>query len=368
MMQCRWRRTGAASLAVLLAATLFGACAAPAPATTTKPGAAPAAAPSGPAAASSPASAAAQAPVAAPRPLQLGLVSRTFEVTPHWVAETQGFFAAEGVIPEATFSGASTTVIAALVAGQMDVVTTSPGNAILSRQKGANLVIVGGFVNRAMYNMVGLKGLRTLDDLRGKRIGVAGTSTGDSLLIREMMAVNGMREGDDYTLVRVGGTPDRYTAIQAGAIDAVTLLDPFNYAALDAGFPNLAALYEYVPDYVHSATIVREDWARQNEAALLGYQKALIRGIRWAYDPANREAVLALAVEKTGAERKYADMALTEHVRANAWPKDGMPNEKGLEWVIAQSAAVGDLEPPLPTIADVSDFSYARKSVAALDR
>jgi NitT/TauT family transport system substrate-binding protein len=182
------------------------------------------------------------------------------------------------------------------------------------------------------------------------------------------MATKGMRDGDDFTLVRVGGTPDRYTAIQAGAIDAVTLLDPFNYAALDAGFPNLGALYDYVPDYVHSATIVHEDWARQNEAALLGYQKALIRGIRWAYDPANREAALALAVEKTGAERKYAEMALAEHVRATAWPRDGMPNEKGLAWVIAQSAAVGDLEPPFPTVADVTDLSYARKSVAALGR
>ncbi len=97
----------------------------------------------------------------------------------------------------------------------------------------ASIAIVGGFVNRAMYNMVRLKGLQTLNDLRGKPIGVAGTSTGDSLLIREIMATKGMRDGDDYTLVRVGGTPDRYTAIQAGAIDAVTLLDPFNYAALD---------------------------------------------------------------------------------------------------------------------------------------
>jgi ABC-type nitrate/sulfonate/bicarbonate transport system substrate-binding protein len=362
-MKGRWLRTSGVGCAVLLATILLGACAASTPATATKPSPAPAGAvPSGAAAVPS------QAPPAAPRTLQLGLVSRTFEVLPHWVAETQGFFAAEGVSPEATFAGASTTVIAALVSGQMDITTTSPGNAILTRQKGTKLVIVGGFVNRAMYNMVGLKGLQTLDDLRGKRIGVAGTSTGDSLLIREMMATKRMRDGDDYTLVRVGGTPDRYTAIQAGAIDAVTLLDPFNYAALDAGFPNLGALYDYVPDYVHSATIVHEDWARQNEAALLGYQQALIRGIRWAYDPANREAVLALAVEKTGAERKYAEMALAEHIRASAWPRDGMPNEKGLAWVIAQSAAVGDLEPPLPTVADVTDLSYARKSVAALDR
>jgi ABC-type nitrate/sulfonate/bicarbonate transport system substrate-binding protein len=219
-----------------------------------------------------------------------------------------------------------------------------------------------------MYNMIGMKGLSTLDDLRGRKIGVAGTSTGDSLLIREVMTARGMHENDEYQFVRIGGTPERYNALFSGAIDAVTLLDPFNYAALDAGFPNLANVYEYVPEYVHAATSVNADWARQNEAALVGYLKGIIRGIRWTYDPANREAALKLAVDHTGVERKFAEMALDEHTRVTAWPKNGEVNEKGLEWVIHQAATVGDLQPPLPTVEDVTDMSYTRKALAQIDR
>jgi NitT/TauT family transport system substrate-binding protein len=353
--------------AVLLAIVLAVACGGPAPAAGRAPGGAAHPAAPGAAAPSNGAPAAPSQPPA-PRDLHVGLVSRTFTQLPHWVAETQGYYAAEGLNVEATFTNASTVVIAALVSGNLEVATTSPGNAILTRQKGTNLVIVGGFLNRAMYNMIGQKGLRTLDDLRGKRIGVAGTSTGDSLLIREMMSAHHLRENDDYALIRIGGTPDRYNALVAGAIDAVTLIDPFNYAALDAGYPDLGAAYTYVPDYVHSATNVHADWARQNEAALVGYLKALIRGIRWVYDPANRAAAIQLAVDNTGVERKFAEMALDEHVRVTAWPKDGLPNEKGLAWVIQQAGMVGEIEPPLPTVADVTDLSYVRKALAQLDQ
>jgi ABC-type nitrate/sulfonate/bicarbonate transport system substrate-binding protein len=347
----------------LLAALALG-CQAPAP----RAAAPVAQAPAGGAGPQQATPAAPAPPPGPPRTLQLGLANKTFTQVPQWAAETQGFFAAEGVNVEATYTNASTTIIAALVSGNMDIATTSPGNAILTRQKGTNLVVVGGFVNRAMYNMIGMKGLRTLDDLRGRKIGVAGTSTGDSLLIREMMTVKGMREIDDYQFVRIGGTPERYNALFSGAIDAVTLLDPFNYAALDAGFPNLANVYEYVPEYVHAATSVNADWARQNEAALVGYLKGIIRGIRWTYDPANREAALKLAIDNTGVERKFAEMALDEHTRVTAWPKDGLVNEKGLEWVIGQAAAVGDLEPPFPTVQDVTDQSYTHKALAQIDQ
>jgi ABC-type nitrate/sulfonate/bicarbonate transport system substrate-binding protein len=217
-----------------------------------------------------------------------------------------------------------------------------------------------------MYNLVGQKDLRTIDDVRGKRVGTAGTSTGDALLLREMLGARGLREREDYTFVRVGGTPERYQALVAGAIETVTLLDPFNYVALDQGFPDLGAAYTYVPNYVHNCTIVDADWARQNETTLVGFQKALLRGIRWIYEPGNAEAAVRLAMERTGVERKYAEAALAEHVRVTAWPRDGLVSEKGLEWVIAQSAAVGDLEPPLPTVQDVTDQSYVRKALAQL--
>lgn len=351
----------AQAFASLLAALMLG-CAGSAPRAAAPAGEAPAAR------TAAQSNAAPAAPAAPPRTLTLGLANKTFTQVPQWAAETRGYFAAEGLTVESTYTSASTTVIAALVSGNLDIATTSPGNAILTRQKGTNLVVVGGFLNRAMYNMIGQKSLRTLDDVRGRRIGVAGTSTGDSLLIREMMQAKGMRENDDYQFVRIGGTPERYNALFSGAIDAVTLIDPFNYAALDAGFPNLAYLYEYVPDYVHSATSVNADWARQNEAALVGYLKATIRGIRWTYDPANREAALKLAVDETGVERKFAEMALDEHIRVTAWPKDGWVNEKGLDWVINQAAAVGELEPPYPTVADVTDPSYTRKALAQLER
>jgi NitT/TauT family transport system substrate-binding protein len=343
----------------LLLALSCGAPARPAP------GSSDAAAPAAGASAAS--AGAAAAPPRELRELKIGLISRTFTSLPHWIAEQLGYFAEEGLVLEDIYTSASTAAIAALVSGTVDLTGNSPSNVILARQQGANLIMVGGIQNRAMYYMVGLKEYRSLDDLRGKRIGAAGTSTGDAVLIRAMMGAHGLRERDDYTLLRIGGTPDRYSALLAGAIDAVTLIDPFSYAAYDAGLSDLGAAYDYVPEFQGTATNVQAEWARQNESAVVGFQKALIRGIRWAYDPANREAALRIAVEQTGIERRYAEMAMDAHVQQSVWPRDGAINEPGLAWVITQAAAVGEIEPPLPLVSDVVDQSYTRKALAQLD-
>ena len=51
-----------------------------------------------------------------------------------------------------------------------------------------------------------------------------------------------------------------------------------------------------------------------------------------------------------------------------AWPPDGRVTEQGLEWVIAQSGAVGELEPPPPTITELVDERYTRQALEQLGR
>ena len=352
------RRARAAIVAAIAAAVL--ACA---PAPSAAPGTAPGAAAPAPA---RPAEAAAPAP-SPPRDLrtlQIGLISKTFVQVPQWAAMANGYFAEEGLTLDETYTGASTAAIAALVSGTIDLTLNSPPNVVLARQQGANLIIVGGLQNRAMYYLLGQKDIHTIEDLRGKRIGTAGTTTGDSVLVRAMLAAHGLRERDDYTILRIGGTPDRFSALVAGAIESVMLIDPFNYAAYDAGYTDLGAAYTVVPEFQGTGTNVQADWARQNEAALVGVQKALIRGIRWAYDPANAAAVIQLAVDNSGIERRYAETSLREYVQTEVWPRDGLITEQGLAWVIDQAAAVGELQPPSPNVQDIVDLSYTRKALA----
>ncbi|HEY7066843.1 MAG TPA: ABC transporter substrate-binding protein [Chloroflexota bacterium] len=353
-------------LAAALAALALACTPAPRAAPTPAPDAAPAAAP----ASSRPSEAAAPAPspTREPRTLQIGLISKTFVQVPQWAAMANGYLAEEGITLEETYTGASTAAIAALVSGTIDLTLNSPPNVVLARQQGANLLIVGGLQNRATYYLLGQRDVHAIEDLRGKRVGVAGTTTGDSVLVRAMLGAHGLHERDDYTLLRIGGTPDRFSALLAGAIESVMLIDPFNYAAYDAGYTDLGAAYTVVPEFQGTGTNVQADWARQNEATLVGFQKALIRGIRWAYDPANAAAVVQLAVDNSGIERRYAEQSLKEYAQAEVWPRDGLITEKGLAWVIDQAAAVGELQPPYPSVQEITDQSYTRKALAQLER
>src|SRR5262249_7012454 len=133
-----------------LALALALACASP-------PRTAPATAPeAAPAAARS-----AEAPPPAPprdlRTLQIGLLNTTFVQVRQWPPMATASFAEEGRALEETYTGASPAAIAALVSGTIDLTLNSPPNVVLARQQGANLIIVGGYQNRAMYYLLGQK-------------------------------------------------------------------------------------------------------------------------------------------------------------------------------------------------------------------
>lgn len=297
-----------------------------------------------------------------PDVLTVGYVSESYNYLPLYVAIDEGYFEDREVEVAAISLASSSRATAALIGGSVDATLSAPGQTILATSKGEAIQVVGGLVNAAMYTLVGQEGVDSLSALAGKRIGVAGAGTGDVLLLDSMFEAEGIDpEAEGMSYIEVGGTPERWAALQSGAIDAGMLLSPLNYSALKDGYARTANAYDYVTDFQHTAINAKADRTP-------GTQEAMVRmllGLRDAVEAIKSDPELAhrVAMERLEIEQDLAELAYEDYLGADAFPDDMSFDEAGVEVVAGQLVTAGDLdEATRPSASDYTDKSVIEEA------
>ncbi len=150
-----------------------------------------------------------------------------------YVASERGFDEAEGVKLEIRKPSASTDALKLLQAGRADMAILDIHDLGIAREKGRDLVGVMALVQRPLAAVLAQPGIRTPEDLEGKRAGVTGLPS-DTAVLRSVV------EG-------AGGDPDRVRETTIG-FEAVKALLARRVAAATA-FWNVegVALHEKRP-------------------------------------------------------------------------------------------------------------------------
>src|SRR5262245_43251680 len=289
---------------LLALAGLLVACAAPAAApspanvggaggaSTAASGAAPAGAPpAGQVPTAAPASESATAP---PRePWTYAHVSMTATYWSHFVGMHLGYFDQEGLELERLVSPSSAQMTAGIASGSINSGAGLPDGYVRAVEQGAPVTIIASEMSTVIYSLMAPPSIQDFADVRGKPVGTSGPRGATTLILRKLFGLAGLGE-QDYDLVVVGGTRERYTALKAGTIYAGLLAQPQDFQLADEGFRRLALSTSALKPYVVGAIAANPDWMRQNEARTVRYLRALIRGSRWLTDPANKEAAIRI--------------------------------------------------------------------------
>jgi ABC-type taurine transport system substrate-binding protein len=160
--------------------------------------------------------------------------------------------------------------------------------------KGAtNLVIFAVGSIAPVYQLIGAPSIKTLQDLKGKKIGTPGLQSASTEAI-ELILKRGanMTPGQDYDLVSAGAGSARIAALSNGAISAVPTYPPNTYELQQQGFSLLADQVKYVPQYVTGVHVVSREWAEKNREVLIRYIKSVVETGRWLENPANKSQVV----------------------------------------------------------------------------
>ena len=189
----------------------------------------------------------------------VGAVSST-----HWpvyIGLTKGYFAAEDLkLDLCSSSRARRWPSSSPPARSTVAMSTGLADPIRAIDKGAPIAIVRIEMQAPPYALLAKPAIKSWSDLKGKTISIGGPKDITRIYLERMAGPNGVKPGD-YDMVFAGATSARFSALQAGAVDAAILLPPFNFYAESAGFTNLGLTIDYAKDLPFAGAVVGRSWA-----------------------------------------------------------------------------------------------------------
>jgi hypothetical protein len=165
------------------------------------------------------------------------------------------------------------------------------------------------------------------------------------------------------SFVRAGGTATRYRELMAGKHDATLLRTPFELLAESRGYHRIASA-ESLGAYQGTVGIARRSYAREHEAALVGFLRAYKAATDWLYDPANREVAEALLVAHIGdmtpamARRSY-DLLVSDK---GGLSRDLRPDAAGIATVLQLRSKFATPQKALADPQRYVDLAYYDKA------
>jgi ABC-type nitrate/sulfonate/bicarbonate transport system substrate-binding protein len=201
---------------------------------------------------------------------------------PYRIAIAKGFFKDQGLSVEQIFVRGGPTAIAALVSGNVDFGSIGGAQApIRSNARGLDLQILASLSNYTNYTLLGSKDTRSIEELRGKIIGVTGAGAYSDFAIRIFLKRHNIDPDRDATLRAIGGTALRAIALERGVINAAPFTAEDTIRLIDKGFPLIVNLNEELR-IPQSILITRGEMLQKYPETSKRFLKAMILGMQVA--------------------------------------------------------------------------------------
>lgn len=296
-------------------------------------------------------------PRAASQALRVAIISEGINTWPLYAAQAKRMFEHEGIRVEVTLTGSSVMQLEQLVAGGFDIGFQQSDHVVRAVEQGSDLFIFMAHGHAPDLSVVVAPGIRAFAELKGAVIAVDGARTGYALLLRKLLAANGISEGD-AEFREFGGSQERFEAMQGGAARASLLNPPFDRRLFAAGYGSLGNINDFFPLYPGAIAATRRSWAERNGNALVAFIRGFNAAYDWLQDPANEAEAIALLPARLGIEPAAAANALA---RLAQRPRPAITAE-GLQQVIDVVWEAERYELPKGAPARYLDLSYLEQA------
>ena len=227
-------------------------------------------------------------------------------------------------------------------------------------EQGLDVKFTAGIHTGCLRVQAGLKGnIHSIQDLRGKRIGVPGMGTPPFIFANRVLGANGIDASKDVTW-RVFPAGELGLALDKGEVDAVANSEPIGSLLLaQEKVRNIADQAKDIPykDEYCCAVIVNGKFLTANPKAAAAATRAMLKGAKWV--EANPASAARLSVEK-----KY--LASTPELNTYAISNlRYIPSVLGADEAVKSAAAEMKIADMLSPTTDVPDL--AKRAFAHLD-
>ena len=120
-----------------------------------------------------------------------------------YTAQELGLFKKNGLDSELIFIPSTTTAVASIIAGEIEVGNASGGGVASAAAGGANLVMVACMLNTLPYELVVQESIKTAEDLKGKSIGISRIGSASDIAARVLIKGLGLEPVKDVPILQV---------------------------------------------------------------------------------------------------------------------------------------------------------------------
>ena len=175
--------------------------------------------------------------------IKIGVPSITVTSMPLLVAKDAGFFQQEGFNVELVVMAAAMN-IKVLLSGDIQYATTV-GSAVVASVRGINVRTAMVFVDKPLLDLVGAPGVNSVQDLKGKPVGISSRGGLHDVSMRRILSGSNL-DPAQVAVLTVGGQGAMFAAVKTGRISAGLLNPPFNFIANREGMKSLAFAGNFV--------------------------------------------------------------------------------------------------------------------------
>ena len=223
----------------------------------------------------------------------------------HVVARDKGFYAKENLEVDVSYM-VPDLVIKALLAGSVDLARSGTHFGVIAASRGGELKIIGGSNYGYPYEVISQPQFKTLADLKGQRIAGASLASITTTIFKDVMQRQGIPPSA-YTLVFVGGSPERFQAVASGAAAAsLAEAPPFNFKSVEAGRRVLLRYADEIKNLQYTSFFAQTKTLAQNRAVYTRFMRALGQAMRWMNDSANEKQMVELMTQRLKIDESMA--------------------------------------------------------------
>jgi len=238
-------------------------------------------------------------PAGAKDRLAIGYTSASGVFAGLWIAQEAKLFDKYNIDSHLVLIASGSLMVQSMLGGDLPISAAAGSASVDAALAGSDMTMFGALVKVPAFYIMALPEIKSIEDLRGKSVGVTRFGSSTDFTMRYILKKQGLEPAKDVTLIQTGDLFAAAAMLKTRAIAAAPFSSPTNLRAEEAGAKMLMNMGKAGVYFPHDAFMARRSFLAANED--------LVRRFIKAYS----EAVYTLHHDPEGSRR-----AIKKYVRA----------------------------------------------------
>jgi len=225
-----------------------------------------------------------------------------------------GIFKKNGIDVEVVYVNSGSLLSQALIAGTFDLSFSQGSEAMVAKIRGADVRIAAVVANRFNHVYLAAPSITSIKQLNGKKVAVSRFGSGSHFQTNLALKEGGLDPEKDVTVLQIGNSGARITAILSGVVDGTIMAADFVPRAKREGFNVLTDLADTKIEYPFLSLNFVGSYLDRNQKTVKALIKSMSESIRALQtDATTAKAVIRKSLRTDDAET--VDYALARSVQ-----------------------------------------------------